>query len=79
MRGPELNMSSMLPANMIDGIADKTPVTNRPTIVAATDRSTPTRMQKIEKRNVDTMYNHLRPKDSEKGGKSTPPIACPIK
>ena len=79
MRGPELNMSSMLPAKMIAGMADMRPVTNRPTMMAAIDRTAPTRMQKSEKINVDTTYNHLRPKDSENGGNSTPPTACPIK
>jgi len=45
-------MSSMLPARTIDGIADKTPVKNRPIIVAAMKGTAPISMQNNEKRNV---------------------------
>lgn len=43
----ELNMSSMLPATMIVGIADRNPETTRPTMTPAIDGTTPTMRQKM--------------------------------
>lgn len=47
IRAFELNMSSILPATMTVGMADKKPEKNRPTITPARDGTTPTTTQKI--------------------------------
>ena len=61
----ESNMSSILPAATMDGIADKKPVTNRPKNTATIEWTVPMRMLNAAKRAVEKRYSFFLPKDSE--------------
>jgi len=65
MRAFELNISSILPVIILVGIAESTPVTNRPTIAAAGESTAPIITQKALYNIVLTIYSFLRPKHSE--------------
>ena len=72
-----LDKSSILPGVMVVGIPDRTPVMKRPMTMPATDGTTAVKTQKILYSPVLHMYSFFRPKDSEYGGKITPPTPCP--
>ena len=76
-RASDLKRSSMLPATTMEGMAESTPVANRPIRTAASDGIAAMTKLKIVHRKVEAMYSFLRPKDSEIGGKNTPPNPCP--
>lgn len=65
IRALALNISSMLPVMILVGIAERSPVTSLPTIVAAGESTAPINAQKQLYNTVLVMYRFFRPKDSE--------------
>lgn len=75
IRFPVSKMSSALPAMTMVGNADANPVTKRPTMIAAKLSTVAIMMLKTQYIPAANTNSLFRPKDSEYGGKKTPPIA----
>jgi hypothetical protein len=69
----------MLPATTFVGIADKNPLSRRPTTTPVTDGTIAIMMQDMLYMAVLTIYSFLRPKASEYGGKTMLPIPWPMR